>query len=120
VLAFLAGAAFVALHQLTPSPWRAPAALAILLDGALYATVWAAVRGWSRQAGWARGHRVALVGAALLTYAWVGFLVVEKTPVNLAGQAVLATLAVVTVLLLARSRPQARRVMKLVTSRRPR
>jgi hypothetical protein len=29
---------------------------------------------WSRCEGWGAAHRLALAGGALLTYAWVGFL----------------------------------------------
>jgi hypothetical protein len=60
---------------------------------------WLATR-WSRREGWSAAQRLALAGGALLTYAWVGFvlsaLLLGRTgAVDLIGNAVFAAGAVV-------------------------
>ena len=53
---------------------------------------------WSRREGWSAAHRLALAGGALLTYAWVGFvlsaLLGRTGAVDLIGNAVFAAGAV--------------------------
>jgi hypothetical protein len=67
VLTLVAGAVFMFGFALPT--WLAVAAMAV----AFVATAWAALA-WSRRAGWDGRHRLALAGAALLTYAWHGLL----------------------------------------------
>jgi len=54
---------------------------------------------WSRRSGWGAAHRLALAGGALLTYAWLGFvlLVLKGTAdtLNLTGQGLLVAGAIV-------------------------
>jgi hypothetical protein len=55
---------------------------------------------WSRQAGWGRGHRLALAVGALLTYAWVGFGMTPESGAKTSGDYVLnAVLAAVALAL---------------------
>lgn len=65
------------------------------------------IRHWSRQRGWWAMHQVALVGAALLTYAWLGFvLTLLTTPgdmVRWAGNGVFALAALALLALTARA-----------------
>jgi hypothetical protein len=65
--ALVAGAVFILARDLPT--WMGVAAVAV--D---YAAAVLAVRTWSARAGWDGRHRLALAGAALLTYAWHGFL----------------------------------------------
>lgn len=59
---------------------------------------------WSRRTGWGAPHRLALAGGALLTYVWLGFVLLalkgNADTGNLAGQAVLVV-AMVTLLVAA-------------------
>ncbi len=93
--ALLAGAIFMGL------PRSIPARLSVLCYLLLYAGVIALVRWWSAQPGWDDRHRLALVGAALLTYAWHAFPeapVVPAPPIlDLVGNAVFALGAVVLI-----------------------
>ena len=71
---------------------------------ALIAAMTVAITRWSRRAGWADAHRLALAGGTLSAYAWAGFLLLSlegaANAVNLIGQTVLV-LGVVALLLVA-------------------
>jgi hypothetical protein len=99
VVAFAAGGGFMLTADL-PDWWSVVAAVLVLA-----VTITLAGR-WSRQAGWGRGHRLALAVGALLTYAWVGFGMRPesgpKTPGDYVLNAALAAGAVVLVVLAAR------------------
>ncbi len=93
--ALLVGAIFMAL------PRSIPAWLSVLCYGLLYAGGIGVVRGWSARPGWGDPHRLALAGAALLTYAWHAFPAVPVVPVSpavdLVGNAMFALGAVVLI-----------------------
>jgi len=63
---FLASGGFVS----RPENWAGFAAGIILLIAA-----WFLLRRWSRRSWWSKRHRFALVSGALMTYAWLGFVV---------------------------------------------
>ncbi len=91
-IALLVGAIFMAL------PRSIPAWLSVLCYGLLYAEVIGVVRWWSARPGWGDPQRLALAGAALLTYAWHAFPAAPVVPVSpavdLVGNAVFALGAV--------------------------
>lgn len=91
----LAGAIFMEL------PRSLPAWLAVLCYLLLYVTAIFLVRWWSARPGWGAPHRLALAGAALLTYAWHAFPegpVVPVSPtVDLVGNAIFALVAVILI-----------------------
>lgn len=76
----------------------------VAIGVALIAGMTVAISRWSRRAGWAAAHRLALAGGALSAYAWAGFLLLylegAANTVNLIGQTVLV-LGAVTLLLVA-------------------
>ncbi|MEV4529732.1 hypothetical protein [Streptosporangium sp. NPDC049304] len=90
VAAFVASAAFVA----RPEDWWGTAA-----GIALIAVTAVVVGRWSRGDGWGARHRLALAGGALLTQAFLGFLLLflhgTATTANLIGQTVLVLGALV-------------------------
>jgi hypothetical protein len=65
VLAFLAAGLFSTAHESWVGAGHAAAVVVL---------AWWAVRRWSRSPDWSAGHRVALAGGALLTYAWLALL----------------------------------------------
>lgn len=90
IVSFVAASLFVA----SPVSWLGVALLLTLI-----AVMTAVVTRWSRRNGWGEVHRLALIGGALLTYAWLAFIVtpfdeVSET-VNLIGNVVFALGAVV-------------------------
>lgn len=120
----LIAAAFAVPHQPTtqndkpaPQPWQVGMAAFLLLSlfilrpenwlgvaigFVLLAALARLVVVWSQRAEWDEGHRLALAAGALLTYAWLGFLVPHLTgsadSLTLVGN---VTLAVVAIALLA-------------------
>jgi hypothetical protein len=95
--AFVAASAIVALH----GSWFGVAYGALLLAAAAYA-----VGRWSRSAGWTPRHRVALIGAALLTDAWGAFVLkpwrAASPAMDLASDVTWALVAVLLVVLTVR------------------
>ncbi|GAA4219337.1 hypothetical protein FHR32_000365 [Streptosporangium album] len=128
VIAILIGTAFAVgrrprprIDRRAPDPWLVgTVALAVsglffvrpeswpgtALGVALIALMTTVVARWSRRAGWAASHRLALAGGALLTYVWAGFLLLSlensASTANLIGQAILALGAVVLLAVAAR------------------
>ncbi|MEU4405413.1 hypothetical protein AB0F88_12860 [Streptosporangium sp. NPDC023963] len=96
VAAFVASAAFVA----RPEDWWGTAA-----GIALIAVMAVVISRWSRGDGWGAAHRLALAGGALLTQAFIGFLLLllhgTATTANLIGQVILV-LGALTLFLVAR------------------
>ena len=95
---YVAAVAFVAsslFHHATSESW-----LGVAFGLLLVAMMTGVATRWSRREGWSAAHRLALDGGALLTYAWVGFvlsaLLLGRTgAVDLIGNAVFAAGAVV-------------------------
>jgi hypothetical protein len=89
VLAFVASGLFVARSE----SWLG-VAFGLLMAVAMGSLV---VR-WSQHEGWGAAHRLALAGGALLTYAWLGFLLTSllgrKGTIHLVGNIVFASCAV--------------------------
>jgi hypothetical protein len=80
LVSLIAGSLFMLIYATDPhglSPWLTgigvPPWLATVLYLALFSGVAALVSYWSRLTGWSVGHRLALAGGALLTYAWHAF-----------------------------------------------
>lgn len=69
---------------------------------------------WSRQQGWSIWHQFALVAGALLTYAWLGFVLTglfrPDDTVAWVGNGVFAVIAVVLLILTARRTARAQRI----------
>lgn len=91
-VAFVASSLF---HHATSESW-----LGVAFGLLLVAVMTGLATRWSRREGWSAAHRLALAGGALLTYAWVGFvlsaLLLGRTgAVDLIGNAVFAAGAVV-------------------------
>ncbi|GAA4217178.1 hypothetical protein [Actinocatenispora rupis] len=82
--------------------WLLPGGWPIPVDLALYAAVGAAVTLLARRTGWTLRHRYALVAGAVLTYCGVGFVLVPKHPVDIAGQVVFALIGAGLAVLAAR------------------
>lgn len=77
-----------------------PAWLSVIIYLALFTAVLTAVARWSHRCGWSQAHRLALAGGAMLAYAWHSFLwppigTPVSLAVDLAGDAVLTTGAIV-------------------------
>jgi hypothetical protein len=89
VLAFVISSAYV----LRPESW-----LGVGIGLVTLAVVAYIIGRWSRREGWDARHRLALAGGALLTYAWLGFVLNElygrQGSVYVIGQAVLAACAI--------------------------
>jgi hypothetical protein len=83
-VALVASSAFIA----RPENW-----LGVAMGIVLIAVMTVVIVRWSGRAGWAAAHRLALAGGTLLTYAWVGFVLLSlegaATPFNLIGQSFL-------------------------------
>jgi len=98
VAAFVASAAFV----IRPEDWWGTAA-----GIAIIAVTAVVISRWSRGDGWGAGHRLAPAGGALLTQAFLGFLLLSlhgtATTANLIGQTVLVLGALVLFLVACRS-----------------
>jgi hypothetical protein len=84
----VAAAIFHVLERLLPGGWP------ILVDLALYAVVTVAVTRYARRSAWSPAHRYAVVAGALLGYCGMGFWLVPKDAVDLAGQLVFALLGI--------------------------
>ncbi|GIF48377.1 hypothetical protein Afe04nite_29160 [Asanoa ferruginea] len=85
-------------HALVPESW-----LGFWLDVAIVSAAAAAVAWLARRPGWSDRHLVGLLAGALLTYAWLGFvltlLFAPSDGVRYAGNAVFALTAVVLLLI---------------------
>jgi hypothetical protein len=96
--AFAASSAFVAHPE---NGWAGLAAGLLLLGAA-----WVVVRRWSRSPWWTVRHRLALVSGALLTYAWLGFVVTHllwpENRIAWFGNALFALVAIALVAVMAR------------------
>ena len=97
---------FVALgiYQLRPESWAG------LVFGVVWLALLAGLLSWfARQRSWGPRHRLALVAAALLTYAWLGFVLTLLTepgdPVRWAGNIVFACVAFALVIVARRRIP---------------
>jgi hypothetical protein len=84
-----------------PETW-----LGVAIGVMLIAAMTVVITRWSRRAGWAAAHRLALAGGTLSAYAWAGFLLLHfegaANTVNLIGQAVLVLGAVALLLVAGR------------------
>ncbi len=107
IVGVVAMGAGVTFFLLTYVQDRVPVALVVLAFLVLFGAVIVAVRRWSRAGGWGEPHRVALAGAALLTYAWHSFpessLGQGNERVDLIGNAVFAAGAVALLVVAARA-----------------
>jgi hypothetical protein len=97
VVAFVYASVFIA----RPENWWG-----VLLGIAMIGVASAYVLHWSRRRAWSAEHRFALAAAALLTYAWTGFVLTDlldpHNTVRWIGNAVFALLAVALVVVTAR------------------
>jgi hypothetical protein len=80
---FLVSSVFVA----APESWTGFGLKIALTIIAATALTW-----WGRGTGWGAAHRYAVAAGALLTYTWVGWVLVEKSPGPLVAHAVLIIL----------------------------
>ncbi len=89
VVAFVASSLFFAKSETWPS---------LTFGLLLLAVMRVVITRWSRRAGWGAAHRLWLVGGALLTYAWGGFVLTElygrTGAIDRIGNVVLALAAV--------------------------
>jgi hypothetical protein len=93
-MAFAAASAFMALDPRVTGALQLPAAGVIVADLLLFLLAAATVARWSKRDGWGSAHRFALATGAVLTYAWCGLVFTGRDAVDLAGQTVVAVLAV--------------------------
>jgi hypothetical protein len=103
-------------YQVRPESWAG------LVFGIVWLALLAVLLSWfARQRSWGPRHQLALVAAALGTYAWLGFvltlLVEPGDPVRWAGNIVFATVALALVIA-ARRRVGPRRSSRVARIRR--
>lgn len=100
MVALVSSSVFIA----RPENW-----LGVWVGGVVIVVMAVVISRWSRRAGWAAAHRLALAGGALLTYAWVGFILLSiegaATTVNLLCQVVLVLGAAALLAVAARRTP---------------
>jgi hypothetical protein len=96
---WIVGAAALVTTSLLLLGLDAPAWLGVGIGVALLAAASVLIWHWAGREGWGAAHRLALAGGALLTYAWMGFVMppLDEEPgtIDLIGNAVFAAGAIV-------------------------
>ena len=89
------------LYMLLPEDWSG-----VVVEIGLLVVMTVLMMWWSQCEGWGNTHRLGLAGGALLTYAWVGFILKpvmkgEFDLVDLTGNAIFAAGAILVLLIAA-------------------
>lgn len=114
-LSLIAGSIFLVMSYLNLPAW-----LTVAVYVLLYAAVTVLTVRWARRSGWRHLHTVALMGGALLAYAWHGYLQPSldrgNSAIDLIGNSFFATLALVLLISAVRQARRAPSVEGAATS----